>query len=180
MNIKMAFVALSGAIALGGCSTVTAESAPVTTLARATLVNSIGAPVGTAAIESAGSSAYLKASISGQTPGVHGIHLHIAGKCEGPSFTSAGGHLNPDAHQHGTLNPAGPHLGDLPNIEVAVDGAGSMKATLSTNPEKLAAALFDADGAAVVLHAGPDDYKTDPSGNSGGRIACGVLTAATN
>ncbi len=180
MNIKIAFAVISGAIALGGCSTVAAESAAVKTLARATLVNGTGTPVGTAAIESSGASVHLKASVSGQTPGGHGIHLHTAGKCEGPSFTSAGGHLNPDAHQHGTLNPIGPHLGDLPNIEIAADGTGSMNAPLSTALQPLMAALFDADGAAVVLHTGADDYKTDPSGNSGGRIACGVMTAAPN
>lgn len=177
MNIKIALVAVSGVVALGGCSTVVAESAAPTTLAHSTLVNGAGIPVGAATIESIGSSVYLKANVSGQTPGVHGIHLHMTGKCEGPSFTSAGGHLNPDAHQHGTLNLTGSHLGDLPNIEIAADGSGSMKAPLSTAQEPLVAALFDTDGAAVVLHAGPDDYKTDPSGNSGGRIACGVMTA---
>ncbi|MFM6831891.1 MAG: superoxide dismutase family protein [Novosphingobium sp.] len=179
MTIKIALVALSCTALLAGCSTMTPEAALVKTLAQATLTNGSGVAVGKATIESVGASVYLVASVSGQTPGVHGIHLHSAGKCEGPGFSTAGGHLNPNAHQHGTLNPSGPHLGDLPNIEISADGAGTMKAPLTMISEQLLGAVFDADGAAVVLHAGPDDYKTDPSGNSGGRIACGVLSATS-
>jgi Cu-Zn family superoxide dismutase len=179
MNIKIALGAFTGAVALAGCSTMPAENASVKTLAQAALTNGSGVVVGRATIESVGASLYLVASASGQTSGVHGIHLHSAGKCEGPGFSTAGGHLNPDAHQHGTLNPRGPHLGDLPNIKIATDGTGSMKVPLPLSAEELLAAVFDADGAAVVLHAGPDDYKTDPSGNSGGRIACGVISATS-
>lgn len=178
MNIKIALAAITGAVALAGCSTMSAENPLVKTLAITALTNGSGVVVGKAAIESVGASVYLVASASGQTPGLHGIHLHSAGKCEAPNFSTAGGHLNPDAHQHGTLNPTGPHLGDLPNIEIAANGTGSMKAPLSLASEQLLATVFDADGAAVVLHAGPDDYKSDPSGNSGGRIACGVLSPA--
>jgi Cu-Zn family superoxide dismutase len=117
----------------------------------------------------------FRANVSGQASGEHGIHLHTTGKCEAPGFTSAGGHLNPTEHQHGSLNPAGPHVGDLPNIIVGPDGNGMIESRLTGTAADILANLFDADGTAIVLHAGPDDYKTDPSGNSGGRIACGAL-----
>jgi len=104
--------------------------------------------------------------------GVHGVHIHTVGKCEAPDFTSAGGHWNPTSHQHGALNPMGPHAGDLPNLNVATDGTGSLSFTV---PGARLAQLLDADGSAIVIHAAADDLKTDPSGNSGARIACGVL-----
>ena len=98
------------------------------------------------------------------------------GRCEGPAFASAGPHWNPTGRQHGTLNPAGHHLGDLPNLDV--DATGRRPARIHhprRAPSGGAGGLFDADGAALVIHAAPDDYRTDPSGNSGARIACGVL-----
>lgn len=100
----------------------------------------------------------------------------MTGRCEGPAFTSAGGHLNPGEKQHGTLNPAGSHTGDLPNLNIVSNGAGTLSVELSGTRAELEAALFDADGTALVIHATADDYKTDPTGNSGARIACGVLT----
>jgi Cu-Zn family superoxide dismutase len=103
---------------------------------------------------------------------MHGIHLHAIGRCEGPDFKSAGGHWNPAGHQHGRDNPMGAHLGDLPNFDVA----GQTVASLTLPVGGITAAdLADADGTALVIHADPDDYKTDPSGNSGARIACAVL-----
>ncbi|MCC6382713.1 MAG: superoxide dismutase family protein [Dehalococcoidia bacterium] len=110
--------------------------------------------------------------------GPHGIHLHSVGTCEGPAFTSAGGHVNPASKQHGLLNPAGPHAGDLPGIdETTVDllmynGATSL-VTLMSGPRS----LFDVDGSALVVHMNADDQMTDPTGNSGARIACAVLAA---
>lgn len=109
--------------------------------------------------------------VTGITPGAHGIHLHTTGKCEAPGFTTAGGHLNPDGKQHGLQNPQGSHQGDLPDLIVGADGKGHAMFTAHTSE----ATLFDADGAAFVVHAAPDDGKTDPSGNSGARILCGVL-----
>ena len=108
--------------------------------------------------------------------GVHGIHLHEKGLCEGPKFASAGAHWNPGAKQHGRDNPAGAHAGDLANLTVAKDGSANVSipvagAKLASGPQMLA----DADGTALVVHAKPDDYKTDPSGDSGDRIACAVL-----
>lgn len=114
----------------------------------------------------------------GLTPGEHGVHIHTTGQCEAPGFTTAGGHWNPTGKMHGSLNPMGPHAGDLPNLKVGKNGKGSVTftvpgATLTTGEE----ALLDTDGAAFVVHAGQDDLKTDPAGNSGGRIACGVFSA---
>jgi Cu-Zn family superoxide dismutase len=111
--------------------------------------------------------------------GVHGTHLHTTGKCEAPGFTTAGSHLNPTARQHGMRNPAGPHLGDLPNLTVAANGTGRMEATVAGRMNPGQAPLFDADGTALVVHAGADDMMTDPAGNSGARIACSVVAAPT-
>jgi Cu-Zn family superoxide dismutase len=161
------------ALALAGCATA-GPGAPAA-LASASLSGSDGTPAGTASIHSERGLAVLRVAASGLTPGVHGIHLHAVGKCEGPGFTSAGGHLNPAGRQHGTLNPAGSHLGDLPNLEVRADGTAALEFRIGQPQSALRGELFDADGTAVVIHAGPDDYRSDPAGNSGGRIACGVF-----
>jgi Cu-Zn family superoxide dismutase len=113
----------------------------------------------------------------GLEPGHYGVHLHAVGRCEGPAFESAGGHWNPTGRQHGKLNPQGHHLGDLDNLDVDETGAGRLEFTIAGASGAGAGGLLDADGAALVIHAGPDDYATDPSGNSGARIACGVLSA---
>jgi Cu-Zn family superoxide dismutase len=108
--------------------------------------------------------------------GSHGVHLHETGKCEGPSFESAGAHFNPTGRKHGVLSLEGPHAGDLPNVTLEGGGTGRMETT--TNRVTLAAgaaSLFDADGTAIVVHAGADDFTTDPAGGSGPRIACGVI-----
>lgn len=112
--------------------------------------------------------------VSGLTPGEHGIHVHAVGKCEGPAFASAGGHLNPTGKQHGLKNPQGPHQGDLPQLVATADGSAHLTFPVHSD----ASALFDADGAAFVVHAGPDDMMSDPAGNSGGRVLCGVFTPA--
>ncbi len=109
-------------------------------------------------------------------PGTHGIHIHTVGKCAGPDFATAGGHLNPGPKMHGKDNPMGPHAGDLLNFDVDADGKSH--ATLMADHVTLTdgpASLFHTGGTALVIHAMPDDYKTDPSGNSGARIACGVI-----
>jgi Cu-Zn family superoxide dismutase len=110
-------------------------------------------------------------------PGRHGFHIHAIGKCDPPDFQTAGGHFNPFGKKHGLKNPEGPHAGDLPNLEVGPDGKGKIEATvggLTLGKEGLAV-LLDSNGTAVVIHAGPDDEMTDPAGNSGARIACGVI-----
>ena len=144
-------------------------------LAEAVLVHADGSPAGTVRVLNGQAGSVLQVDATGMAPGPHGMHLHEIGQCEGPAFASAGGHLNPDGHQHGELNPLGSHLGDLPNVTAGPDGR--IKATIRTpmRPYKLVTTLLDADGTALVLHAGPDDYKTDPAGNSGARVACGVF-----
>jgi Cu-Zn family superoxide dismutase len=160
--------------ALAGCQTV--DELPGDRLGQATLRLANGSPGGTAQVFGSGSQVSISIAVAGISPGAHGVHLHMVGSCQAPGFESAGGHLNPDGRQHGTENPAGAHLGDLPNITVGTSGAGTASATLHGARDEVLARLFDADGTAVVVHAGADDYRTDPSGNSGGRIACGVLT----
>jgi superoxide dismutase, Cu-Zn family len=117
----------------------------------------------------------LAAAVTGVSAGPHGFHLHSVGSCAGPDFASAGGHLNPLGREHGSANPDGRHVGDLPNIDVKSGGTGSLTAALPGTRAQIAEWLFDRDGTAVVVHAQPDDYRTDPTGNAGGRVACGVL-----
>jgi Cu-Zn family superoxide dismutase len=133
-------------------------------------------PAGTAVLTAAGDLLTITVAAIDLPEGPHGLHLHSTGKCEAPGFTSAGAHLNPGGHQHGSANPQGSHLGDLPNLTADRNGAGTVRAELKGSRAEVEALLFDADGTAVVIHAAPDDYRTDPTGNSGARIACGVLS----
>jgi superoxide dismutase, Cu-Zn family len=141
----------------------------------AQLVTAKGQDVGKASVMVTTDGLYLTLTARNITTGVHGLHVHTAGRCDGPDFATAGPHWNPTAHQHGRLNPGGAHMGDLPNLVIGKDGRGTIKAWLGAVP---VSALMDADGAAIVIHAGPDDLRTDPSGKSGARIACGVLKAS--
>ncbi len=111
---------------------------------------------------------------AGLPHGIHGIHVHAVGRCDPPGFTTAGPHWNPAQRKHGFDAPAGPHAGDLPNVTVAANGVLQEAVSL---PGASFATLLDGDGAALVIHARADDYATDPSGNSGDRIACGVISA---
>lgn len=169
----VALLALS-ASTLAACTTV--GEIPTDKVASATLRQGNGAPAGTAVLARAGERLTLSVALIGLEPGAKGMHLHMIGRCEAPGFTSAGGHLNPQGKQHGSENPAGSHLGDLPNITINSSAAGAATAQLSGQASDLLPVLFDADGTAIVVHAAADDYKTDPTGNSGARIACGVLT----
>jgi Cu-Zn family superoxide dismutase len=114
----------------------------------------------------------FRINASGLPHGVHGVHVHAVGKCDPPDFASAGPHWNPTGKKHGMSNPAGPHAGDLPNVVVKANGV--LGATLVLSAASMSS-LIDADGAALVIHAVADDNMTDPSGNSGARIACAVL-----
>jgi Cu-Zn family superoxide dismutase len=144
--------------------------------ARAVLRDSGGRQVGSATLTQTPHGVLLRAELTGVPPGVHGLHVHAVGKCEGPAFTSAGGHFNPHRRQHGLLNAAGPHAGDAPNAHVGSGGAATVEVLFSqASLSQGEGALLDADGAAVVVHAGADDYATDPAGNAGARIACGVI-----
>ncbi|HMT46354.1 MAG: hypothetical protein RL702_683 [Pseudomonadota bacterium] len=172
--MKLAIVLAAGTLALAGCAAPATTSK--TTLATATLRNASGAEIGTAVLAERAGALTLRITALGQPAGVHGIHLHAVGKCDAPDFTSAGPHLNPHGKQHGRENPAGTHLGDLPNIVIDSSGRGELSIELPGSRAENESTLFDTDGSAIVLHAKPDDNLTDPSGNSGARIACGVLT----
>lgn len=164
---------LAAAAGAGAATKPRATSVP---LASGTLAKATGEPAGTATITvPASGNPILRIKVSGLPAGVHGVHIHATGKCEGPAFASAGGHLNPAGHQHGKDNPAGSHLGDLPNLTVDSHGNGELVQAMAIDAAALRAQLLDPDGAAVVVHADADDYRTDPSGNSGARIACAVL-----
>ena len=159
-------------LVLAGCSTT--DSVPTVDLAIAALASADGKPVGTAAVSRHASATIVSVTVTGAPGAVHGLHLHTVGKCESP-FTSAGPHLNPGGHQHGKDSPLGAHLGDLPNVTIDKAGFGSVSIGLAGDAASIEAALFDADGTSIVLHAAADDYRSDPTGNSGARIACGVL-----
>lgn len=167
--------AIAGLV-LGGCASPEKEARYMAGhfRAQADLATADGTRVGTAVAEEVDGDIRVIVEVKGLPKGSHGTHIHAVGKCEAPDFASAGGHWNPTAHQHGKENPAGPHMGDLPNLNLGDDGRDEIILTIKGGTF---AGLLDQDGAAVVVHAGPDDYKTDPSGNSGGRIACGVLQA---
>ena len=161
------------ALSLSACTSI--GQVPTSKFGTGTLHSANGALAGTVVIVAAGDAVTINVTVIGLAKGAHGVHLHTFGTCDGPAFASAGGHLNPHAKQHGSANPAGSHLGDLPNLMVDGYGAGSLAEKLSDGRAAVEAALFDADGTALVIHADSDDYKTDPSGNSGPRIACAVL-----
>jgi superoxide dismutase, Cu-Zn family len=175
MKIAIPFVA-AGVLMTAACATAkTSHDHHDAPLASADLKAGDGSSRGKAWLKESAGQWELMVKVEGLSPGVHGTHLHTVGKCDAPDFTSAGGHLNPQDKMHGTQNPQGPHLGDLPNITVGADGTGEIAVPMMGTAATLSNTLFDADGTAVVVHATADDYRTDPSGNSG-RIACGVLT----
>ncbi|MDW5549829.1 superoxide dismutase family protein [Methanosarcina sp.] len=145
--------------------------------ATAVMKDMEGNTVGLAAFtEEANGPVHINVDVRGLKPGLHGIHIHNKGECIGPSFTSAGEHYNPLGKEHGLNNPKGPHAGDLPNLNVSNDGTGHMsvntnRVTLSPGPTT----LFTANGTSLVIHADHDDQMTNPAGNSGARIVCGVI-----
>ncbi len=142
------------------------------------LKNGKGESVGTATISPARKGVTVKLNVKGLPAGEHALHFHQAAKCEGPDFKSAGGHFNPESKKHGLQNPEGPHAGDMLNFTVKANGTStaSVKDENVTLDASGASSLFANGGTALVIHAKPDDYKTDPAGNAGDRIACGVIT----
>jgi Cu-Zn family superoxide dismutase len=145
--------------------------------AKAALKDASGKDVGTVQLVQTPHGVLLRMSLKGVAPGEHAFHVHAVGKCEAP-FTSAGGHFNPASKKHGMEAAEGAHAGDMPNLfipangELRIDVANHMISLVKGQPNS----VFDADGSAIIIHAGPDDYKTDPTGNAGDRIVCGVIT----
>lgn len=150
----------------------TAGTAAATAGMRAEMRDSAGRVLGTLSLSAASGGISAMGNLAGLPPGEHGIHLHAVGQCT-PPFETAGPHWNPTNKQHGSQNAQGPHLGDMPNLTI---GADSSAHAMVNTPTAALDSLLDADGAAIVIHETADDYRTDPSGNSGKRIACGVVT----
>lgn len=171
-------IALLSVTALSGCSVPhPGVSAPTGQLLRAD--HSV---IGEVRLfdQQSGSMIHIKAA--GLPPGVHGVHLHAVGRCDGPGFTAAGPHWNPTHRRHGHDNPAGYHEGDLGNVSVGPDGTidTDLIATdvrLLSAPGTKGLVVSDSDGTSLIIHASEDDERTDPSGNSGERIACAVVAA---
>jgi superoxide dismutase, Cu-Zn family len=164
-----------GALALAACNEDKVETgAPVAGGAKAVamLKTAAGVDVGRATATEVAGGMRFTIDAKAMPAGTHGAHVHMVGRCDGPGFESAGGHWNPTSMKHGSMNPQGPHEGDLPNLIVDSGGRGTIGATI---PNATMAGLMDTDGAAMVVHAQADDLMTDPSGNSGARIACGVF-----
>jgi superoxide dismutase, Cu-Zn family len=152
-------------------------------VAYATIANVAGDQRGTVELwQDLDKIVHVEIQYTGMPPGPHGIHFHAVGQCDGGGatpFSTAGAHYNPLGRQHGLDNVAGPHAGDAPNFTVGEGGSG--RASFTTDRVSLtdgSTSLFDDDGSAIVIHAAADDQKSQPAGNSGGRIACGVVKRA--
>jgi Cu-Zn family superoxide dismutase len=144
--------------------------------AKAAMKNVDGKDVGTVTLTQTPHGVLLSLSVKGLPPGEHAFHVHAVGKCE-PPFTTAGGHFNPGNKKHGMMAAEGEHAGDMPNLFIPANGELTVEvqnAAITLEKGK-PNSVFDADGSAVIIHANKDDYKTDPTGDAGGRIACGVI-----
>jgi superoxide dismutase, Cu-Zn family len=179
----VSFIALTvGAFAAGACASAPSPLNRVA-VAYATISNAAGEKRGTAEVwQDADKIVHVEVQVTDMPPGAHGIHFHAVGQCDGGGatpFSTAGAHFNPLGRQHGLENPAGPHAGDAPNF--TVDASGNGRASFTTDRVSLtegSTTLFDSDGSAIVIHAAADDQMSQPAGNSGARIACGVVKQA--
>ena len=162
-------------------SQTTAENAPTAT---AEMINAQGEAIGTATFTETPNGVLIRAELQGLEPGEHGYHIHQTGQCDAQGgFETAGGHFNPGEAEHGFMMEGGPHAGDMPNQFVAEDGKLNLNVintaiTLGESDGQERHSVFDDDGSALVIHAGQDDYESQPSGDAGDRIACGVIEKA--
>jgi Cu-Zn family superoxide dismutase len=161
--------------AMGDKEGAMADKEPLS--AEVALKDKDGKDVGRATLVETGEGVRIAVTGYRMPRGTHALHIHAVGRCDPPDFNSAGDHFNPTRKKHGSMSPEGPHAGDLPNLEVAASGEGGVDVTVKTvtlGPGPTS--LFGPAGTSLVVHASPDDFKTDPAGNSGARIACGVIT----
>ena len=167
-----AFYILTASASLLALATVSAAAQT----AKANLRNAEGKEVGSATLTQTPAGVLITLSVKGLPAGEHAFHVHAVGKCE-PPFTTAGGHFNPEKKKHGMMASDGPHAGDMPNLHVPTSGelaVDVLNAAVTLEKGK-ANSLFGPEGTALIIHAGKDDYKTDPTGEAGGRIACGLV-----
>ncbi len=180
-RLTLTIGALGAALALIGALAVPTFAGGATR-ASATIINTSGAPIGWARfVEDATGIVHVNVHVKGLTLGLHGIHIHRAADCT-PPFTAAQSHYNPGRLLHGLDSLNGPHAGDLPNLTVNDDGVGHLntttdRVTLTDGPTTLFDTTEGQVGSSLVIHAAPDDQVTDPTGSSGGRVACGVIVA---
>jgi Cu-Zn family superoxide dismutase len=178
MQGRIAATLLAWSLSLVACGDMgrrDTDSPSAANTVTARMRDAAGKDLGTLTVTEAAGAITVAGRLSGLPPGEHGIHLHQVGRCDPPSFESAGDHWNPTNRQHGKESPQGPHLGDLPNITVAQDRSVMVQVTTPGGTLRGANALLDSDGAAVVVHARRDDYRSQPAGDSGDRIACGMV-----
>jgi Cu-Zn family superoxide dismutase len=173
--VSVVVVVITGGAAAAERQTA-ATAAAIRPSARAQLTDPEGRSVGEAVLRESPHGVLVSLRLTKVAPGIHAVHIHEVGRCERPTFESAGGHFNPTKREHGFLNPRGVHAGDLPNIEIPTDLRYSAEyfvdgVSLAAGPQS----LMDADGSAVVIHQGRDDYVTDPAGDAGARVACGQI-----
>ena len=176
--MAIAAVLITAMVSTGCARQAEVEDMPDPAIAavQAELRDAGGRSVARSSVTQAGDALRVRVEAAGLSPGTYAAHVHSAGRCDPPGFESAGPHWNPSNRQHGRDNPNGQHRGDLPNLMVGTDGRGSFEFTIpggALSGGRMA--MMDPDGAAIIIHARPDDYRTDPSGNSGARIACGAF-----
>jgi len=178
----MKYVALAGTLLIACASAAWSQEAPKPASMTTDIMASGGTKIGDLTLTNAPTGVLMRVSLKGLTPGWHAMHFHAVGDCSDAGFQKSGAHINHAHHKipHGLLNPQGPDFGDLPNFHVAADGTADAEAftTLvklgggSDRPD-----LLDADGSALVIHANPDDFMTQPIGGAGTRVACAVIRA---